>query len=110
MRILNTTQVSGAPNVLGWLIIIIMLASLLSMIIFHKRNGAFIASLAVVLVFQIVNLVCGVMDVDPFSTKITQYECILEDGGLMIDIPPEYEVVDIRGDIIVLEDKDDANQ
>ena len=113
MRILNTVLVSGSPNILGWAIIALIAASLVveAICVFtfkpgRKKDLIVSVCMLIFLLYLCLHFVCELLDVDPFSVKTEQYECVLDDGFFISDIPQEYKVVDVRGDIVVLEKSD----
>ena len=64
---------------------------------------AILVVLGIVLIFfEVALILC--------STKIekTRYECAIDDTASFIEIMENYDVVDRRGDIWILEDKDDT--
>lgn len=110
MRILNTVQKSGAPNALGWIVLALLAVTVVVQIVVYftlksdrKKQMISIVCMCIFIAYLIAHIICEFLEVDPFSLYKTQYECILEEDATTDDIPDEYKVVDVRGDIVVVE-------
>ena len=100
MEILNTVEVSGKG--MAFVLFLLAFAALLyATFMFQKGNwicGLIISALAIwLVVFTIINLV---------SPPRTRYEVSFDKDYTVSELIENYEIVDQRGNILVVEEKD----
>lgn len=101
--ILNKIAVTGLPPWLMISAIILFTIGLLVFFVFVITDGpawTAIISLVSLLVFMI----CGILDAT-IKTDGYRYECIIDDSVSYNEIVENYNIIERRGDIWVLEDK-----
>lgn len=112
VEILNKTKIMDSPSwifpVLIGLVIIIFIALLcgLSLSCDHFILSA-ISGIIAVIAFGGVIALCII---DPkIHTERYSYECVIEDTASLNDVSDTYEIVEQRGKIWILEDKEAGN-
>ena len=102
MTILNSYRVTNISDVVLMMVVILIMSLVISFII-SEGNGA-IFLLSFILVAGLVSIL--VLPKCIRDTKHYQYEVLLEDNYSAKDLIEKYEIVEQRGDIWVVKDKE----
>lgn len=102
MTILNSYRVTNISDVVLMMVVILIMSLVISFII-SEGNGA-IFLLSFILVAGLVSIL--VLPKCIRDTKHYQYEVLLEDNYSAKDLIEKYEIVEQRGDIWVIKDKE----
>lgn len=102
MTILNSYRVTNISDVVLMIVVILIMSLVLSLII-SEGNGA-IFLLSFILIAGLVSIL--VLPKCIRDTKHYQYEVLLEDNYSAKDLIEKYEIVEQRGDIWVIKDKE----
>lgn len=100
MKILNSIQASGKG--LGFIFLILTIAALVYAISFFIDNNFIYGFVAVLLCIAF--LAVTVIQFQP-PTR-TQYEVSFDDNYTVSELIENYEIVDQRGDILIVEEKE----
>lgn len=111
--ILNIEEISAVPEWIDIVIIIAVIVFIISIIIlfisYDLWNVSFIASIITMLISFIFIIVLGVNDIEE-PTGRYRYEATIDESVSITEIYDRYKVVDRRGDIWILEDKEENNE
>lgn len=102
MTILNSYRVTNISDVVLIIVIILIVSSVISLIISDGYGAIFL--LCFILIAGLVSIL--VLPKCIRDTKHYQYEIILEDNYPAKDLIDKYEIVEQRGDIWVVRDKE----
>lgn len=114
MNILNKTEVLKDVTPTWWyvvLIVSVVIVALITMVIIETKNDS--NSLPLAIILTIIFGLIWAWGVKPIVTKEDvptgryRYECTIDDDASFVDITEKYVVVEQRGEIWVLEDKED---
>lgn len=108
MTILNTTPIIHTP---GWpcLVLLLLLAVGLTLVIANEFDRLWLSiSGTCLVVIGIVLLWCLVLGKFDRDTGRVRYEVLINDAAAFTDIMDNYDIIEQRGEIWVLEDKEDS--
>lgn len=104
ITILNKIAVTGVPT---WLIISAAVICVIGLIVFAIAIIAewptWKAILPIIIVL-VTWFICGIFNIT-FKTGEYRYECIIDDSVPYNEVVENYNIIEQRGDILVLEDK-----
>ena len=112
--ILNIEEISAVPlwvDVIGIIAVMVFAISLIILLIsvYKLWNVSFIVSIITMLISFIFIIVLGVNDIEK-PTGRYRYEATIDESVSITEIYDRYKVVDRRGDIWILEDKEENNE
>ena len=104
ITVLNEIAVTGVPS---WMMISAIIISIIGFIVFaiaiNAKWPAWKAIIPIIIVL-FTWFICGIFNIT-FKTGKYQYECIIDDSVPYNEVVDNYEIVERRGDIWVLENK-----
>lgn len=104
ITVLNEIAVTGVPS---WMMISAIIICMIGIIVFAI---AIIAewptwkAIIPIIIVLLIWFICGIFNIT-FKTGEYQYECIIDDSVSYNEVIENYNIVEQRGDIWVLEDK-----
>ena len=112
--ILNIEEISAVPEWIDIIIIIAVIVFIISIIIlfisiYNLWNVSFIVSIITMLISFIFIIVLGANDIKEPTGKY-RYEATIDESVSITEIYDRYKVVDRRGNIWILEDKEENNE
>lgn len=115
MRVLYTYTESFATNLVTWLVcggllvfFLLLIASAILGEDKHRVASKVCSTISVIafLVFLTSAVLGVVTDDSPFAYTVTRHACILDDDIDANEILSKYKIITTRGDIVVLEEKE----
>ena len=104
ITVLNEIAVTGVPS---WMMISAIIISIIGFIVFAiaiiAEWPAWKAIIPIIIVL-FTWFICGIFNIT-FKTGKYQYECIIDDSVPYNEVIENYNIIEQRGDIWVLEDK-----
>ena len=111
--ILNIEEISAVPEWIDITIIIAVIVFIISIIIlfisYNLWNVSFIVSIITMLISFIFIMVLGANGIEE-PTGRYRYEATIDESVSITEIYDHYKVVDRRGDIWILEDREENNE
>ena len=112
--ILNIEEISAVPLWVDVIVIIAVMVFTISLIIllisvYKLWDVSFIVSIITMLISFIFIIVLGANDIEE-PTGRYRYEATIDESVSITEIYDRYKVVDRRGDIWILEDKEENNK
>ena len=104
ITILNKITVTGVPS---WVLISAAAILIIGLIVFAISIIAewpTWTAIVPIIIILLIWLICGILNIT-IKTGEYQYECIIDDSVPYNEVVDNYEIVERRGDIWVLEDK-----
>ena len=104
ITILNKIAVTGVPS---WILIsaaVILIIGLIVFAISIIAEWPTWTAIVPIIIILLVWLICGILNIT-IKTGEYQYECIIDDSVPYNEIVENYNIVEQRGDIWVLEEK-----
>lgn len=108
ITILNQVEIMEPPVwvcVVGLLSIILLVVTFAIMLAARNEVVGIVSAIIALLSLASAILFCGILDLEE-PTGRYKYEVLIEDESIFKDIYDTYEIVEQRGDIWVLEDKE----
>ena len=112
--ILNIEEISAVPewvDVIGIIAVMVFAISLIILFvsIYNLWNVSFIVSIITMLISFIFIIVLGLNDIEE-PTGRYRYEATIDESVSITEVYDRYKVVERRGDIWILEDKEGNNE
>ena len=105
ITVLNKIAVTGVPS---WMMISAIIICMIGIIVFAiaiiSEWPTWKAIIPIIIVL-LIWFICGIFNIT-FTTGEYQYECIIDDSVPYNEVVDNYNIIEQRGDIWVLEDKE----
>ncbi len=103
ITVLNQTEVTDIPDWFGVLVIVILILGGL-MLILGACGEAYVFSIIGMLMW--ISVCIGILAIDFPASGRYEYECVIDESVKFSNIYEHYEVIDQRGDIWILKEKE----